>query len=156
MAPSARARQQFAARTELVEVYATVTDDGGRFVTDIGRDEFTVLEDGVPQPLTTFADGEQPVSIALAVDRSWSMANGSLDAARRGGRDLLRELGDQDRVMLVAIGSEVEVPVPLTNDRRASIPPCRRSIPGDRRRCTMPSSPPSTPSSRRQDDARWC
>ena len=47
------------------------------------------------------------------------MARGQLDAARRGGRELLLELGDQDRAMLVAIGSEVDVPVPLTNDRRA-------------------------------------
>ena len=71
------------------------------------------------QQVSTFADGEQPVSIALAVDRSFSMATGQLDAARRGGRELLLELGDQDRAMLVAIGSEVDVPVPLTNDRRA-------------------------------------
>ena len=111
--------QEFAARTELVEVYATVTDEQGRFVTDLRKDEFTVLEDGVPQPVTTFADGEQPVSIALAIDRSWSMANGRLAAAQRGGRELLLELGDRDRAMLVAIGSEVEVPVALTNDRRA-------------------------------------
>jgi Ca-activated chloride channel homolog len=111
--------QEFAARTELVEVYATVTDEKGRFVTDLRKDEFTVLEDGVPQPVTTFADGEQPVSIALAIDRSWSMADGGLAAAQRGGRELLLELGDRDRAMLVAIGSEVEVPVALTNDRRA-------------------------------------
>lgn len=111
--------QQFVSRTELVEVYATVTDAKGRFVTDLGREEFLVLEDGVPQPIATFADGEQPVSIALAVDRSWSMANGRLEAAQRGGRELLLELGDADRAMLVAIGSDVEVPAPLTNDRRA-------------------------------------
>lgn len=116
---SSRGSQQFAARTELVEVYATVTDRKGRFVTDLRRDEFTVLEDGVPQAVSAFADGEQPVSIALAVDRSWSMANGRLAAAQRGGRALLLELGDRDRAMLVAIGSEVEVPVPLTSDRRA-------------------------------------
>lgn len=116
---SAGGLQQFASRTELVEVYATVTDKQGRFVTDLARDEFVVLEDGVPQPLSTFADGDQPVSIALAVDRSWSMANGRLAAAQRGGRELLHELGDQDRAMLVAIGSEVEVPVALTPDRQA-------------------------------------
>lgn len=115
----ARAGQQFVAQTELVEVYATVSDAKGRFVTDLTRDEFIVLEDGVPQPISTFADGEQPVSIALAVDRSWSMADGRLAAAQRGGRELLLELGDQDRAMLVAIGSDVEVPVPLTSDRQA-------------------------------------
>ena len=117
--PAAAAGQQFAARTELVEVYATVTDKKGRLVTDLTRDEFTILEDGVPQAIATFADGEQPVSIALAIDRSWSMANGRLEAAQRGGRELLLEMGDIDRAMLVAIGSDVEVPVPLTNDRRA-------------------------------------
>ena len=111
--------QQFAARTDLVEVYATVIDEKGRFVTDASKGEFTVLEDGVAQPLSTFANGEQPVSIALAVDRSFSMAGRQLDAARRAGRELLLELGDKDRAMLVAIGSDVDVPVPLTNDRRA-------------------------------------
>jgi Ca-activated chloride channel family protein len=110
--------QQFVSRTELVEVYATVTDAKGRFVTDLARDEFVILEDGVPQPIATFADGEQPVSIALAVDRSWSMANGRLEAAQRGGRELLLELGEADRAMLVAIGSDVEVPAPLTSDRQ--------------------------------------
>jgi Ca-activated chloride channel family protein len=112
------AAQQFAARADLVEVYATVTDDKGRFVTDVPQAEFTVIEDGVEQQVSTFAAGEQPVSIALAVDRSFSMASGRLGAAQRGGRELLLELGDQDRAMLVAIGSEVEVPVALTNDRR--------------------------------------
>lgn len=110
--------QQFVAQTELVEVYATVTDDKGRFVTDLRQDEFTVREDGVAQSISTFADGEQPVSIALAVDRSWSMADGRLAAAQRGGRELLLELGDRDRAMLVAVGSDVDVPVPLTDDRR--------------------------------------
>ncbi len=112
-----RASQQFAARAELVEVYATVTDDKGRLVTDLTREEFTVLEDGVPQAISTFADGEQPVSIALAVDRSWSMADGRLAAAQLGGQALLLELASQDRAMLVAIGSDVEVPVPLTGER---------------------------------------
>lgn len=118
--PSALLRgQQFSTRTELVEVYATVTDDKGRFVTDVGRDEFVVTEEGVPQTVSTFAAGDQPVSIALAVDRSFSMAGARLSAVQRGGRELLWELGDHDRTMLVSIGSEVEVAVPLTDDRRA-------------------------------------
>ena len=111
--------QQFSARADLVEVYATVTDNEGRLVTDLTREEFTILERGEPQPVRVFAAGDQPVSIALAVDRSWSMAGAKLAAAQRAGRELLLELGDQDRAMLVAIGSDVEVPVPLTPDRRA-------------------------------------
>lgn len=110
---------QFSTRTDLVEVYATVTDDAGRFVTDLERHEFEVREEGALQRVETFAAGDQPVAIALAVDRSFSMAGPRLAAVQRGGRELLWELGDTDRTMLVAIGSDVEVAVPLTNDRRA-------------------------------------
>ncbi len=116
---ASRSDAQFRARTDLVEVYATVSDDEGRLVTDLTSDEFEVREDGVPQQVSVFAAGDQPVSIALAVDRSWSMAGDRLAAAQRGGRELLLELGDEDLAMLVAIGSDVDVPAPLTNDRRA-------------------------------------
>lgn len=113
------AAQQFTTRTELVEVYATVTDHQGRLVTDLARDEFRVFEDGHPQQTSIFAAGDQPVSLALAVDRSWSMAGARLAAAQLAGRVLLNELGPQDRVMLVAISSQVDVPVPLTGNRLA-------------------------------------
>lgn len=115
----AATRGQFSTRTDLVEVYATVTDRSGRFVTDLERDEFEVREEGELQQVETFAAGDQPVAIALAVDRSFSMAGRRLAAVQRGGRELLWELGDRDRTMLIAIGSEVEVAVPLTNDRQA-------------------------------------
>jgi Ca-activated chloride channel family protein len=115
----AAAGQQFSTRTDLVEVYATVTDKEGRLVTDLTPQDFVVREEGQPQEVSTFAAGDQAVSLALAIDRSWSMAGEPLAAARLAGRGLLLELGDQDRVMLVAIGSDVEVPAPLTNDRAA-------------------------------------
>jgi len=111
------AAQQFTSRTELVEVYATVTDRDGRLATDLRREEFQIAEDDLPQVAYTFAAGDQPVSLALAVDRSWSMAGPRLAAAQLAGRVLLNELGPQDKVMLIAISSQVDVPVPLTDNR---------------------------------------
>lgn len=110
---------QFSARTEMVEVYATVTDEQGRLVTDLTRDDFLVREDGRPQSVVTFTPGDVPVSLALAFDRSFSMAGAPLDAAKTAARVLLNELTDADRVTLVSISSEVDVVVPLTNDRLA-------------------------------------
>lgn len=110
---------QFSARTEMVEVYATVTDDKGRLVTDLTRNDFTVLEDGRPQSVVTFTPGNVPVSLALAFDRSFSMAGAPLDAAKTAARVLLNELTDADRITLLSISSEVDVVVPLTNDRLA-------------------------------------
>src|SRR5688500_7888262 len=97
----AAAIQQFSTRTDLDEGYATVTDRQGRLVTDLTQQDFVVREEGQLQEVSTFAAGDQPVSLALAVDRSWSMAGEPLAAAQRAGRELLLELGDQDHVMLV-------------------------------------------------------
>ena len=37
---------------DLVNVTATVTDEDGRFVSDLARDDFTVYEDGQRQEIT--------------------------------------------------------------------------------------------------------
>lgn len=113
------AAQEFSARTEMVEVYATVTDAEGRLLTDLTADEFVVHDDGRPQTIVTFTPGDVPLSLALAVDRSFSMRGAPLEWATTATRVLLNELTGDDRVTLVAIGSEVDVVVPLTGDRLA-------------------------------------
>ncbi len=118
-APGPAGGQQFSARTEMVEVYATVTDAEGRLLTDLTADEFVVLDEGRRQTIATFTPGDVPLSLALAVDRSFSMQGTPLEAVRTATRVLLHELTDADRVTLIAIGSEVDVAVPLTHDRRA-------------------------------------
>src|ERR1700730_15326455 len=59
---------QFSSGVNLVEVYAAVTDEAGNPVTGLGRQDFTVLEDGRPQGLSAFAEGDFPLSVALAMD----------------------------------------------------------------------------------------
>ena len=49
--PSAFAQQVFRSGTQVVEVDARVFDKDGNFVRDLTRDDFEILEDGVPQPL---------------------------------------------------------------------------------------------------------
>src|SRR5215475_14677409 len=56
-----------------VAVYATVTDSGGRLVPDLQRDAFQVDDNNKPQPLTVFANEEQPITVVMMLDRSVSM-----------------------------------------------------------------------------------
>src|SRR6266540_3932529 len=65
---------QFSSGVNLVEVYAAVTDQAGNPVTGLSRADFTVLEDGQPQAVSTFAEADFPLSVAVAIDRSFSMA----------------------------------------------------------------------------------
>jgi Ca-activated chloride channel family protein len=110
--------RQFSSGVNLVEVYAAVLDQDGMPVTGVKREDFTVLEDGQPQPLSAFAEGDFPLSVALAIDRSFSMAK-PLPTEVSAARTFLGELRPQDQSMIVAIGSEIETLSPLSNDREA-------------------------------------
>jgi Ca-activated chloride channel family protein len=111
---------QFAARTELVEVYASVTDARGEPVAGLTADAFTVLEDGVAQPVSAFAAGEFPLAVALALDRSFSMTDEGLDAARAGAIRLLDQLRARDRIQILAVGGGAEVVAPIGTPRETA------------------------------------
>jgi Ca-activated chloride channel family protein len=110
---------QFSSTVNLVEVYATVTDESGKPVSGLQKSDFTVSEDGQPQAVSAFAAGEFPLAVALAIDRSFSMSGSRLAGARSGARIFLGELRPADASMLIGIGSRTEVLAPLSADRDA-------------------------------------
>jgi Ca-activated chloride channel homolog len=112
---------QFGTGVQAVEVYASVTDERGEPVQGLRRDQFTIREDGVVQGIATFIEGEFPLSVAIAIDRSWSMAGEPLQRARRGARTLLGELQGGDQAMVMSISGQVETITPLSTDRRAQL-----------------------------------
>jgi Ca-activated chloride channel homolog len=108
---------QFSTKVTQVEVYATVTGPDGRAVKGLQQSDFTVLEDDVPQKITTFVGGDFPASVALAIDRSFSMKGAPLTTARTAGRAFVSSLKADDRVMLISISGDVEVLAPLDTDK---------------------------------------
>jgi len=111
---------QFTSGVNVVEVYAAVVDQNGTPVTGLTRGDFTVREDGAPQTLTAFAEGDFPLSVAVAVDRSFSTAK-LLPAEVSATRTFLGELRAQDQSAIVSIGSEIETLAPLSADRAAQM-----------------------------------
>lgn len=111
------ARAQFTSGVNLVEVYASVTDSRGEPVKGLGRDEFELRENGEVQQIANFQSGDFPLSVAVALDRSFSMAGQRLDLAKAGARAFLGELRPADEAMVIAIGSEVEAVSPLSSER---------------------------------------
>jgi len=107
---------QFRSGVNVVEVYAAVVDGSGSPVTGLGRADFTVLEDGGPQTISSFAEADFPLAVAVALDRSFSMKD-RLPAAVDAARTFLGEMRPRDQSMIVAIGSEIETVAPLSSDR---------------------------------------
>ena len=83
---------QFSSRVQLVEVYATVTDAKGELVTGLRQSDFEVFEDARPQEISAFAAGEFPLTVALGVDRSFSMAGEELQLAKQASQTFLQAL----------------------------------------------------------------
>jgi Ca-activated chloride channel family protein len=117
--PSRADAPQFSSGVNVVEVYAAVTDRSGRPVTGLMRDAFTVLEDNQPQTIGTFSEGDFPLSVAIAIDRSFSMKGAELASARAGAQAFLEALRPDDQAMVIAIGSEVETMAALSTSRSA-------------------------------------
>jgi VWFA-related protein len=90
----------FRQQVEEVMLYATVVDPRNRIVTNLDRNSFTVFEDNVPQPITSFRRQDIPVSLGVLIDNSGSMRvkRPSVNAA---ALNLVRASNPQDEVFVV-------------------------------------------------------
>jgi Ca-activated chloride channel family protein len=59
--------------------------------------------------------------VAIAIDRSFSMAGPRLAGARAAAREFLGQLRPADQSMLIAIGSTTEILAPLSTNRDAQL-----------------------------------
>lgn len=111
----------FSARSDLVVFSATAVDGKGRPVTDLGREDFRVLEEGRPQPIAHFHGGRGlPARILLLVDASGSMNEESKVAnARWAAARILEALSPEDQVAVAGFDSRYWGVVAFTRDREA-------------------------------------
>jgi len=121
LACTAGAAAQFGTSVNVVEIYASVTDAKGEPLAGLGPAQFVVLEDGLRQSVDTFVEGDFPLSVAVAIDRSLSMAGERLAIAKAGARTFLGELRTGDQSMVIAISGRVETVAPLSADRAGQV-----------------------------------
>jgi Ca-activated chloride channel homolog len=104
-----------------ITVAVTVQDRSGRYINDLGRDDFTVLENGQKKPITYFKhDYEAPLSLAVLLDVSGSMALlDRLKDCRAALAAFATELlGPADEIsLLIFADGQVEVAVPYSGDK---------------------------------------
>jgi len=102
----------------LISVVATVTDNVGRHVSNLIADDFTILEDGVPQKITHFTqDYDVPVSVGILLDTSGSM-QGKMSAATAAVERFLKNVHQDDDIFLMTFARDVNLEQDFTSDRR--------------------------------------
>jgi VWFA-related protein len=106
------AQQVFRSSVDLVNLGVVVTGKNGTPVLGLTREDFHVVEDGVPQALTHFAGGDPesapPVHLAFMIDHSGSMASDIKDV-RTAAIKFLNQVEGITDVTLIDFDTEVRL-----------------------------------------------
>ncbi len=105
---SAQQRIRQAVIFDMVRLSAVVTDGDGLYVSGLDTADFQVFEDGVEQQIQIFNAPDSPITFAVLVDGSVSIAS-RLPTVRLSVRELLRNLGPRDAVQMVQFNERVSV-----------------------------------------------
>ncbi len=111
--PAARSEDQqprFTVDVHLVRVLATVKDASGQLIGSLSKEDFQILDNGVPQHLAVFEHHtEQPLSITVMIDTSASTGidlKYEVDSVNRFFFALFREGNPADAASLLAFNWE--------------------------------------------------
>lgn len=116
--PPAQPAARFKSAVDLVSVTAVVRDKKGRFVQDLSRDDFIVVESGQRRPIIGFnAEADGPVRVAVLFDISGSMRVGSKAVdARQAARHIFSSLKEGDEAALFAFDTRLDKVTDFTKD----------------------------------------
>jgi Ca-activated chloride channel homolog len=120
-APPAAGQQpatRFKSAVDLVSVTAVVRDKKGRFVSDLSREDFIVVEGGERRPIVGFnSEADGPVRVAVLFDISGSMRVGTKAVdARQAARHIFSSLKAGDQAALFAFDTQLDQVTSFTQD----------------------------------------
>src|SRR5215510_14950463 len=102
----------------MIEVYATVSDNRGRPMTNLQSEDFHVLEDNRPQQIRLFQPQSSSITVALLVDTTGSMA-ADLPRVKNAVARLLSAVKPEDSVGLFTFANGLNKLSDFTTDRSA-------------------------------------
>ena len=106
----------FKTGTQVVSVFATVTDAQKRLVPDLVQDDFEVLDNDKPQPLIFFQNEIQPISVVVMLDTSGSMTL-TLDLLRQAAEQFIIRLLPADTARVGAFNDKIQFNSRFMKDR---------------------------------------
>ena len=109
----------FRAESRLVEVYATVQDHRGRYLDDLPRETFRVLDNGAPQPIVSFENSATELSCAILLDTTGSMAV-ALPKVKNAIHRLIDEFRENDWIAVYGFSAGLETLEDFTRDKAAA------------------------------------
>jgi Ca-activated chloride channel homolog len=103
--------------TEMVQLDVKVTDQSGRPVAGLTRNDFAVYEDKVSQSIESVSSEEAPLSMGLVIDTSTSM-RAKIYTVSEAARGLIGQMRPDDEAFLAQFKTEAELLQEFTSNRR--------------------------------------
>jgi len=111
------AAPQLRVDVRLVNIYCTVMDANGRYVSGLKKSDFVVEEDGRRQALAHFAQHQDtPVSVGIVLDTSASMRS-KLRTATTAVERFVQTIHQDDDLFLLGFDSNIQLLQDFTSDR---------------------------------------
>jgi len=106
----------FKAGTQVVSIFATVTDAQKRLVPDLTQDDFSVFDNEKPQPLVYFDNSIRPINVVVMLDTSGSMTL-TIDLLKQAAEQFLIRLLPEDKARVGAFNDKIQFNARWSNNR---------------------------------------
>lgn len=103
--------------TRLVTMPVRVLDRKGRFVGGLGQQDFTVLDNNSEQKIEHFQNEEQPFTVALILDMSYSTLF-KIEEIQAAAIAFIDQLKPNDRITVISFDEEIHIHCDPTSDRK--------------------------------------
>jgi VWFA-related protein len=115
--PPPQSSQTLKVQTSLVNVFVTVRDKHNGIISDLGKDDFKVMEDGQDQKIAYFAkESDMPLTLGILIDTSGSMQNildAEQDTASRFVHEIMRK---KDEATIISFDFDIDQLAEFTED----------------------------------------
>jgi VWFA-related protein len=102
----------------VVNVDLVVTDDSGNYLEQLRKENFRIIEDGVPQVITNFGTADMPITVAIIVENSRNGYYFFTAKARDWATVFLSQMKPVDWVALQSFDSRTNLEVDFTHNPR--------------------------------------
>lgn len=107
---------QFKSGTQIVSLFATVTDAQKRLVPDLTKEDFEIFDNDKPQPIAFFQNEVQPITVVAMLDTSGSMT-ASIPLLRAAAEQFVLRLLPADKGRVGAFNDKIQFSSRFTADR---------------------------------------
>src|SRR5499427_2384923 len=106
----------FKTGTQVVSIFATVTDSQKRLVSDLTQDDFSVFDNEKPQPLVYFDNSIHPINVVVMLDTSGSMTL-TIDLLKQAAEQFVIRLLPEDKARIGAFNDKIQINAKWSNNR---------------------------------------